>query len=64
MSKHFNDDYDIPISEYPTNVIPAGGDTFIAIDQAAPNGDRACTCKGFFKDGVLHIQVIIFDEEH
>lgn len=52
-SKVFKKDRIRP-SEYPTDLVPAGGETFIGIDEGSPDGD--CTVKGFYKDGEFHIQ--------
>ncbi len=48
---------DIPVSEYPSNFIPAGGKTFVVVDPAAEVG-QSFEVKGFWKDGEFHIQEI------
>ena len=43
-------------SKYPSDFIPAGAEVFIGVDQGSPDGD--CTVKGFYKNGVFHVQEI------
>jgi len=43
-------------SKYPPNFIPRGATPVIGIDQGSPDGD--CTCRGFYKDGVFHVQEV------
>ena len=40
------------ISEYPKDFIPSGTRTFIGFDY----GKDEYECKGFYKDGVFHVQ--------
>jgi hypothetical protein len=47
----------IKSSEYPSDFIPFGAIAFVSTDEGSPDGD--CTIKGFYFDGVLHLQEII-----
>lgn len=47
---------DIPISYYPRNVVPKDAEHIIGVDLS--NGVET-TVKGFFLNGVYHIQEII-----
>jgi hypothetical protein len=49
-------------SPYPANFIPQGSALVIATEECSPDGDYACTIKGFYKDGGFHIQSIEFQD--
>lgn len=61
MTKPFFDPEDFKPSEYPGYFIPKEGIAVTGVDESK-NGDSNATVKGFMKDGVFHIQEIIYDK--
>lgn len=47
---------DIPISDWPANIIPAEAEAFIFEDDG-------CTIRGFCLRGVIHIQDVFMETE-
>lgn len=43
-------------SEFPKDYIPADGKVFVGIDYG--DADCGCEVKGFYKDGIWHVQEI------
>ena len=58
--KVFKKDW-LKTSEYPKDFIPRGGEIFIGVDPASQDGD--CTVKGFYKDGVFHVQEVEYSKD-
>ena len=57
-AKWFDSALNLPISEYPTDFIPNGGIPIIGTDWASPNSDTSVCVRGFYEDGILHIQSV------
>jgi len=43
-------------SEYPADFVPNDGAVFVGVDRAKDGS--TCTAKGFYKDGVYHVQSV------
>ena len=47
-------------SDYSADFIPAQGKLIIGTDIGSPSGD--CTVKGFYKDGIYHVQELTWKQ--
>jgi hypothetical protein len=52
----------LPISPYPATYIPKDAKIILAVDEGSKEGDLGCEVKGFYLDGVFHIQEIVYHE--